>query len=363
MKTCFSIMPFNESFRDIDRIIRMSAESSGFKYVRGDLSKKPGKILSHIIHEIRQASVVVADVTGHNPNVFYELGIAHQLLGDDRVVIIRQKGADRDPFDVHQFRQLRYEHSASGRRRLRQELPPLLAEATRSTVDRENWDIIRGRLARTKMIVRDLHLLLETTTERAMKEVVIRVVAGLGSLAISDREPRDGNVDAEYEEALRQERDVLRTVLLRGARLKAVLNPPRRLARSLVPIRLCRRYERLIGLLSGRSDFTGETAAEDLEAIPRCEFVLSPVAMPNQFIIGTKIAYEGLKRGGSGGFDVTHWETDAGALRELIEQFDRFFEDSRRDMAHGSNVEVANQLAEYYREAVEAERRAKAAAS
>lgn len=348
-------MPFGEGFKDIGRIIRIAAEKCGCTYVRGDLTNKPGKILSQIVHEIRRAAVVVADVSGHNPNVFYELGIAHQLLGDDRVVIINQKSSAPDPFDVHQFRQLRYSHTAAGRRRLSEELPVRLQEAAKSSADKENWDVIRGRLARTRMIVRDLNLLLDHAGERGIKNVTIRVVAGLSSLAISDQEPADPKEDGEYFQALLDERNVLREVLVRGARLKAVLNPPRRLARSLLPKRLGKRYERLIGLLSGRSDIVGDpkAAAEDLAAIERCEIVLSPVAMPNQFIIGETIAYEGLKRGGTGGFEMTHWETDRDALRGLIHQFDAFFEDSRHDMmhSHGPDGRIAKQLEEFYREA------------
>jgi len=42
--------------------------------------------------------------------------------------------------------------------------------------------------------------------------------------------------------------------------------------------------------------------------------------MPNVFIIGETVAYEGMKRGGTGGFEMTHCETSAEGLRELIQQ-------------------------------------------
>ncbi|MCC6231315.1 MAG: hypothetical protein IT580_01650, partial [Verrucomicrobiales bacterium] len=99
MPTCFSIMPFGEGYRDIDRILHEAANTAGLKYVRGDLSKRPGSILAQIVTEIRQAAVVVADITGNNPNVFYELGIAHQILGPDRVVLITQAMEEKKPYD------------------------------------------------------------------------------------------------------------------------------------------------------------------------------------------------------------------------------------------------------------------------
>jgi hypothetical protein len=82
--------------------------------VRGDLSQRPGSILAQIVKEISHATVVVADITGLNPNVFYELGIAHQLLGPERVVIIAQKVYVKQAYDVHQFRQLVYAHNKAG---------------------------------------------------------------------------------------------------------------------------------------------------------------------------------------------------------------------------------------------------------
>ena len=97
MKTCFSIMPFGEDFKDIDDIIRASAEECGLEYVRGDLNDKPGSVMRQILHEIKRAAVVVADMTGHNPSVFYELGIAHQIMGLERVVIVTQALDGRKP--------------------------------------------------------------------------------------------------------------------------------------------------------------------------------------------------------------------------------------------------------------------------
>ena len=149
MKTCFSIMPFSNDFKDIEDIICASAKQSGLEYVRGDLSDKPGSIMPQILHEIRRASVVVADITGHNPNVFYELGIAHQIKGPERVVIITQAVDGKKAYDVHQYRQLVYEHNAQGRKRLRSELSELIHKASESSADQEFWNVIRGRLPRT----------------------------------------------------------------------------------------------------------------------------------------------------------------------------------------------------------------------
>jgi hypothetical protein len=55
---------------------------------------------------IQRADVIIADVTGRNPNVFYELGIAHTL--GRRSLILSQRSSDI-PFDISAMRHLTYE--------------------------------------------------------------------------------------------------------------------------------------------------------------------------------------------------------------------------------------------------------------
>jgi hypothetical protein len=356
-------MPFGDGFMDIDQVIKDVAMGCGLRYVRGDMSKRPGSILAQIVKEITHAAVVVADVSRANPNVFYELGIAHQILGPERVVIINQDLREKQPYDVHQFRQLQYTHNREGLEKLLGDLPERIREAQTATKDQEHWQVIKGGLSRTKMIVRDLQKLIKGGERKRLEGVTIRIVAGLSSLAISDNEPADAKADGEYIKALLEERNALRDALLRGARLKAVLNPPRRFAQSLKPERLSVRYKRMVGLLQGRSDIKGDPTAakKDLAAMKNCEFTLSPVPMPNLLIIDDTIAYEGLKRGGTGGFEMTHWETNTEELHHLILEFDRFFDDSKRDMLHTHPPDgcLAKQLQDFFEEARALEQRRK----
>ena len=69
----------------------------------------PGSIPNQIWSGIRRAEVVVADVTGNNPNVFYELGLAHAL---GKEVIVIAQGSEHTPFDVSTARILHYDVSA-----------------------------------------------------------------------------------------------------------------------------------------------------------------------------------------------------------------------------------------------------------
>ncbi len=354
MSTCFAIMPFDAQFVAVDRVVEEAAIECGLEYRRGDLSNGPGVVMQQIVHEIEGAAVVVADVTTGNPNVFYELGIAHQIKGADRVVIITQAIDGEKAFDILHLRQEVYALNRLALAELRKNLPDLLRRAADSNADKYTWNIIRGRKPRTLKLTQDLERLVSAAEPRELSHITIRIVASLSSLAISEQEPADPSVDPEYFKALLAERNALRKVLLHGARLKAVLNPPRRLTRAMLPERLRVRYKRLIDLLEGRSDISDpDAAAEDLAAVKNCEFALSPVPMPNLFIIGSMAAYEGMKRGGAGGFEMTHCEKNVVELGGLILQFDELFEDSRREMvrARPPDGQFLEQLRKHYLEA------------
>ena len=83
---CFVLMPFTEAFdRYYKTILKPTVESTGFRCVRAD-GIYGQAIMTDIWDSIWQAAVVIADVTGKNPNVNYELGICH-ALGVPTVII------------------------------------------------------------------------------------------------------------------------------------------------------------------------------------------------------------------------------------------------------------------------------------
>jgi hypothetical protein len=71
---------------------------------------------------------VVADITGRNPNVFYELGIAHTY--GQRVVLLAQ-GTEDIPFDLQRFRHILYEDNSDGYKALERGLKGALLEMVR----------------------------------------------------------------------------------------------------------------------------------------------------------------------------------------------------------------------------------------
>src|SRR5215472_8510477 len=60
-------------------LIAPSVRESGLQPYRADLDAAPGAITPRMLSQLLQARIVIADLTARNPNVFYELGVAHSF--------------------------------------------------------------------------------------------------------------------------------------------------------------------------------------------------------------------------------------------------------------------------------------------
>jgi hypothetical protein len=119
-KLCFAIMPIGgqqdgerrevrrRSDQILREIIRPVAEGLGYKTERADEISQPGSVIHQMVSYLRNAELVVADLTGHNANVFYELAIRH--MAGKPVVSIIEEGEDI-PFDVAQLRTIEVDHN------------------------------------------------------------------------------------------------------------------------------------------------------------------------------------------------------------------------------------------------------------
>lgn len=114
-KECFVISPIGEDGSDIRRradqilkhVIRPAVEQKGYRAIRADEIDKPGIITSQVIQRVVDDPLVIADLTGRNPNVFYELAIRHAIRKP--LVQIIQKG-EAIPFDVASTRTISVNH-------------------------------------------------------------------------------------------------------------------------------------------------------------------------------------------------------------------------------------------------------------
>jgi hypothetical protein len=91
-------MPFKSEFSDIYKYgIKGAAEDVGAYSERVDEQDYTESMLDRIYNQINKADVVVADMTGQNPNVFYEVGYAHAL---NKIVLLLTQDSNDIPFDL-----------------------------------------------------------------------------------------------------------------------------------------------------------------------------------------------------------------------------------------------------------------------
>jgi hypothetical protein len=111
-------MPFDAAFNDVYQLgIKQVCESLGAYCERVDEQVFDGRILDRIYNQIAKADIVVADMTGRNPNVFYEVGYAHGL-DKKRMIMLTQRSEDI-PFDLKDYPHIIYERQIT---KLREEL-------------------------------------------------------------------------------------------------------------------------------------------------------------------------------------------------------------------------------------------------
>lgn len=108
--TCFVMMPFASPIGDyFDKIYSPAIEKAGMRPIRADDEIfKTGKIIDQIWNGINNARVLVAELTGKNPNVYYELGLAHAL---DKPVVLVCSNEHEVPFDLRHIRVIYYDVS------------------------------------------------------------------------------------------------------------------------------------------------------------------------------------------------------------------------------------------------------------
>ena len=107
--TCFYIAPIGDEGSDarkhsdlfLGSIVEPAMETFQLTVVRADAIDKPGIITRQIIDYIMRSRLVIADLSFHNPNVFYELALRHAV----KLPIVQLiRTSDKVPFDVNQMR-------------------------------------------------------------------------------------------------------------------------------------------------------------------------------------------------------------------------------------------------------------------
>ncbi len=114
-KKCFHICPIGKadsvarkrSDQIFKHVVKATVEPLGYSATRADQVEESGTITSQIIDGLLSSEIVTADLTDHNPNVFYELALRHafakpfvQLVADEQIL----------PFDIQGLRTIRFDY-------------------------------------------------------------------------------------------------------------------------------------------------------------------------------------------------------------------------------------------------------------
>lgn len=117
---CFVLMPFAEKFQPLyEDQIKPAIEKAGLRSERADEIQGTSLITWDIWEKINRSRFIIAELTDQNPNVFYELGLAHALSKD---VILLTQSMDFVPFDLKVLRCILYEFTPRGIQKLEKNL-------------------------------------------------------------------------------------------------------------------------------------------------------------------------------------------------------------------------------------------------
>jgi hypothetical protein len=124
----FVLMPFDDDLTLIyNEIVKPCVQSQEFNLVckRADDIKTNKAIIQDIFKAVCEARIIIADMTRLNPNVMYELGVAH-TLGKETILIYQREQEIKFPFDLAHIRRIEYENSATGGKKMENDLREVL---------------------------------------------------------------------------------------------------------------------------------------------------------------------------------------------------------------------------------------------
>lgn len=124
--TAFVMMPYSARFQKVyEEAIRPAIENAGLTSIVAKDEVQPGPIPEQIQQSIENSRVCVADLTGTNPNVVYEVALAHSQ--GKPVVLITQGVPSEIPFDIRHHRVIQYQETTDGLEQLTRSLTEALA--------------------------------------------------------------------------------------------------------------------------------------------------------------------------------------------------------------------------------------------
>jgi hypothetical protein len=187
---CFVIMPFGGWLDSYYESVYCPAISlAGLKPHRADDLFRPSTIVNDIWAYTKKSKVMLADLTGKNANVFYELGLAHALA---KPVILIAEAMEDIPFDLRALRIILYDKNAPDwGQRLGEKITGSLTEVLASPVEAVLPAFLDIRATAKPSITAEQKELIEIKQEMdALRRALLE-----REPQYSDRPPRTGGAD------------------------------------------------------------------------------------------------------------------------------------------------------------------------
>jgi hypothetical protein len=127
----FVVMQFSDEYNELyGEVIKPVCEEFGLECERADDYYTTNMIIEDIVSSITSASVIIAEITPDNPNVFYEVGYSHAI--NKPTILLCDKKRSKLPFDLSSFRTLFYDNTIAGKTQVEKKLRKYLQTIFRS---------------------------------------------------------------------------------------------------------------------------------------------------------------------------------------------------------------------------------------
>jgi hypothetical protein len=132
MLTGFVIMQFSEDYNELySQVIKPICQEKNIECVRADDMYNSTPILNDITENIKNSSLIIAEITPDNPNVYYEIGYSHAI--NKPTILLCNRTREKLPFDISGFRTIFYSNTIIGKKKVEDDLRRFIDNIFRTT--------------------------------------------------------------------------------------------------------------------------------------------------------------------------------------------------------------------------------------
>lgn len=172
---------YEEAIQVWEDVILPACEAFGVRPIRADHIATTGEIPEQVFRRLRDSQLVIADLTGANPNVMYELGLRHTT--GKLTIQIGERA--RLPFDVSAIRTIIFRRTEAGLIEARKKLAQAISEGLQRGGDPVSATRVwfEHPLITNSVAASPEDSILQEDEELGVLEKLANMLEGMGSLA------------------------------------------------------------------------------------------------------------------------------------------------------------------------------------